>query len=111
MVLLYAEREVTHMSTIPPPVPPAPAPPGGPGAMYPPPPKKTSPIVWVLVGLGAFLLLVVIAVAGAGFFLVHKVKQAGLDPELMRRNPGLATVKMMAALNPNIEVLSVNENR
>jgi hypothetical protein len=100
------------MSTIPPPVPPAPAPPGGPGAMYPPPPpKKTSPIVWVLVGLGAFLLLVVIAVVGAGFFLVHKVKQAGLDPELMRRNPGLATVKMMAALNPNIEVLSVNENR
>lgn len=101
------------MSAIPPPTPPTPGAPGGSGPMYPAPPmkKKTSPIVWVLVGLGAFFLLVIIAVAGAGFFLVHKVKQAGFDPALMRRNPGLATVKMMAALNPNIEVLSVNEDR
>ncbi|MDQ6758702.1 MAG: hypothetical protein M3Z32_02410, partial [Acidobacteriota bacterium] len=36
---------------------------------------------------------------------------AGLDPDLMRRNPALATVKMMAALTPNIEVQSIDENR
>lgn len=80
--------------------------------MYPPPvKKKVSPIVWVLVGIGAFFMIVVVLVVGAGFFLVHKAKQAGLDPELMRRNPALASVKIMAALNPNIEVLSIDENR
>ena len=85
-------------------------PPGQP--YYPPPAKKTtSPIVWILAGIGAFLLLIAIVVVGAGFFLFHKVKQAGLDPELMRRNPALATVKMMAALTPNIEVQSIDENR
>jgi hypothetical protein len=84
-----------------------------PGAPYYPPPakKKVSPIVWILGGLGAFVILIAIAVAGAGFFLVHKAKQAGLDPDLMRRNPALATVKMMAALTPNIEVQSIDEGR
>ena len=85
-------------------------PPGQP--YYPPPAKKTtSPIVWILAGIGAFLLLIAIVVVGAGFFLFHKVKQAGLDPDLMRRNPALATVKMMAALTPNIEVQSIDEGR
>src|SRR6266705_1081547 len=102
MVLLYAEREVTRMSTNVPP-PPGGFPSGAPGPMYPPPQvRKTSPLVWVLVGIGAFFLLLVIAVAGAGFFLVHKAKQAGIDPDLIKRNPALASVKMMAALNPNI---------
>src|SRR5438045_2569653 len=104
MVLLYAEREVTRMSTNLPPAPPGPFPPGASGPMYPPPAaKKTSPIVWVLVGIGAFLLLVVVAIVAGGMLLLHKAKQAGLDPALMKRNPGLATVKIMAALNPNIE--------
>ncbi len=86
-------------------------PPAG-GPYYPPPiKKKTSPLVWILAGIGAFLLLIAIVVVGAGFFLFHKVKQAGLDPDLMRRNPALATVKMMAALTPNIEVQSIDENR
>src|SRR5947209_6069870 len=79
--------------------------------MYPPPKKKVCPLVWVLIGIGAFLMIIVLAVVGAGFFLVHKVKQAGLDPDLIRKNPALATVKMMAALTPDIEVMSIDENR
>ena len=83
------------------------------GAPYYPPPikKKTSPIVWIVAGIGAFLVLIVLAIAGAGFFVIHKAKQAGLDPDLLKRNPALATVKMMAALTPDIEVQSVDENR
>ena len=85
-------------------------PPGAP--YYPPPAKnKTSPIVWILAGIGAFIALIIIAVAGAGFFFLHKAKQAGLDPDLLRRNPALATVRMMAALTPDIEVQSIDEGR
>jgi hypothetical protein len=120
---MLSEEKNKIMSTNPPSMPPYP-PPGGPGqgpgpyqpqypGQYPPPPmkKKTSPIVWILVGLGAFFLLIMIAVVGAGFFVVHKAKQAGLDPDLMRRNPALATVKLAAALNPDIEILDINEDR
>jgi hypothetical protein len=72
--------------------------------------KKTSPIVWILVGLGAFVLLGILLVVGAGFFVIHKAKQAGLDPDLMKKNPALATVKMAAAFNPDIEILDINED-
>ncbi len=109
------------MSTNPPPYPPQPPyqpqqqyqpqqpyPPG-----YPPYPvkKKTSPLVWILLGLGIFFALLIMVGVGAVFFAVHKAKQAGLDPDLVKRNPALAAVKVMAALNPDIEVLSLNEQK
>ena len=75
-----------------------------PGAVV---PRKTSPIVWVLVGvLGLFVLLGVAAVGTLRYF-VHK---AGIDPELMQRNPGLAVSKMIAAANPDVEVLSTDDS-
>jgi len=52
-----------------------------------------------------------IAVVGGGLFLVHKAKQAGFDPELMRTNPGLATAKLLAATNPDLEVVSHDDRR
>jgi hypothetical protein len=74
-------------------------------------PRKTSPIVWILVAVLALFVLFGIAVVGGGFFLVHKAKQAGLDPELMRNNPGLATAKLLAATNPDLEVVSADDRR
>src|SRR5437667_8479257 len=64
----------------------------GPAAMA-PVVRKTSPIVWVLVAVLGLFVLGGIAVLGAGYFVIHKARQAGLDPELMRRNPGLAVSK------------------
>jgi hypothetical protein len=52
-----------------------------------------------------------IAVVGSGLYFVHKAKQAGLDPELMRNNPGLATAKLLAATNPDLEVVSSDDGR
>ncbi|MBV8818794.1 MAG: hypothetical protein JO022_10595 [Acidobacteriaceae bacterium] len=94
------------------PTPPPPYQPQYP-VQYPPPPmrKKTSPIVWILVGLGTFFLLILITVVGAGFFLAHKAKQAGLDPDLMKRNPALAITKLVTAFNPDVEVLNVDDDR
>jgi hypothetical protein len=50
-----------------------------------------------------------IAVVGTGLFLVHKVRESGLDPELMRTKPGLAMAKLLAATNPDVEVVTVDD--
>jgi hypothetical protein len=74
-------------------------------------PRKTSLIVWILVAVLGLFVLGGIAVVGGGLFLVHKAKQAGLDPELMRNNPGLAAAKLLAATNPDLEVVSHDDRR
>lgn len=71
--------------------------------------KKSRLLLWVLVGLMGFFLLLGAVVVGGVFFAVHKAKQAGLDPALLERNPGLAVTKMLAAANPDIEVVRVDE--
>jgi hypothetical protein len=73
--------------------------------------RKTSPLVWILVAVLGLFVLFGIAVVGGGLFLVHKAKQAGFDPELMRNNPGLATAKLLAATNPDLEVVSTDDQR
>jgi hypothetical protein len=75
----------------------------------PPGPKKTSPIVWILLIVGGLFLLGVLGVVGTGMFFLHKARQAGFDPELMRNNPGLAISKMVTAFNPDVEVLDHND--
>jgi hypothetical protein len=90
------------------PVPPAPSAPTPPGV---PAKKKTSPVVWVLAGCGGLILIVGIIAVVMTLFVAHKVKQAGFDPALWERNPGLAATKMIAALNPDVEVLKVDEGR
>ncbi|MGB9459069.1 MAG: zinc ribbon domain-containing protein [Bryobacteraceae bacterium] len=81
----------------------APPPPAMPGQ------RKTSPIVWVLVIILGLFVLGAISVVGVGMFVVHKVHEAGIDPELWHRNPGLAASKMITAFNPNMEMVRINE--
>jgi hypothetical protein len=72
--------------------------------------RKTSPLVWILIGLLGLFGLCAIAVIGAGAFFVHKVKQAGVTPELWRTNPGEAVGKLLATVNPNLDVVRVNDS-
>jgi len=73
--------------------------------------RKAGPLIWILGGIGAIFLLIVILVAGAGLFIAHKAKTAGFDTELAQRNPTLAAAKVMAAMNPNVEIVSMDEDR
>ncbi len=83
-----------------------------PQQQFPPPPqKKSNTLTYVLVGCGTFVILAVIAVVAGGYFVFNKAKEAGLDPELMRKQPALATAKMMVAMNPDIELVSVDEQK
>ncbi len=92
------------MSTNIPPMTPAGPPPA-------PTPKKTSPLVWILIGVAGFFVLIVILFVGLVAFGLHKAKQAGLDPDLMRRNPAVAAVKLAVAMNPDAEIVKLDENR
>ena len=83
-----------------------PAPPAGV-----PQPKKSNVLLWVLIGIGAFFMLIVVAVLGLGLFVAHKAKQAGIDPDLIKKSPALAAAKMMVAANPEVEMVSVNEGK
>jgi len=73
------------------------------------PRRRTSPLVWILVVvLGLFVVGGILTMAG-GLFLVHKAREAGVDPDLLRRNPGLAVGKMLAAVNPDVEVVKTDD--
>jgi hypothetical protein len=71
--------------------------------------RKTSPVVWVLVIVLGLFVLGGAGMVGTGLFIVHKARQAGIDPEMMRRNPGLAVSKLIAAANPNVDVVSTDD--
>jgi hypothetical protein len=73
------------------------------------PPKKSNVLMWVLIGVGGLVLMVVLAIGVGSFFIYRTVKNAGFDADLMRSNPGLAMAKMVTSLNPDTEIVSTND--
>ena len=85
---------------IPPPMAPAPL-----GAA--PGQKKTSPLVWILVGCGGLVLLVAIIMLVGGYFVA---KKAGGYLKEAEKNPAMAAAKMIVAMNPELETVSADED-
>jgi len=86
------------MSTMPPPPPMQPtAPPPA------PPAKKTSILVWIAAGCGVLLLVVLVVLIAGGLFIGRKAKEFAAGAE---KNPALVVAKMIAAANPDIEVVA-----
>ncbi len=82
---------------------PPPPPPQNPyGAAQPVGPKKTSPWVWVGVGCLAILLLL----AGFCAFVGYKAKQKLAE---FGDNPEVAAVKLAVSLNPDVELVSSDD--
>ncbi len=75
----------------------------------PQPEKKTSPLVWILGGIAVLLFGGMITCGIVGYMAMRVVKNAGFDPDLMKRNPAIAMVKMATALNKDLELVSSNE--
>ena len=87
------------MPDAPPPVPPAqPAPPTA--------PARSSAVPKVLVGCLAAVVVAGLVVGGLVMWGVYKVKRFADDAT---RNPAAATVKLLAAANPDIEVVSQDD--
>jgi hypothetical protein len=69
-----------------------------------PPQKKMSPLVIILLVLLGLFALGAIAVVGGGLFIAHKLHQAA-------GNTGLAAAKVLAATNPDVDVVSTDDDR
>jgi hypothetical protein len=68
------------------------------------PPKKTNPIVWILAGLFGLIVLAGIVMIAGGLFIAKKVHDAS-------GNPALATAKLLAMANPDMEILSSDDSK
>ena len=67
-------------------------------------PQKTSAVVWIVGGCGGLVVLAAL-VGGLGmYYVAHKVKQAA-------HNPALAVTRMLAAANPDVDVVSTDEDK
>jgi hypothetical protein len=80
-----------------------------PGNPVPSPKKGISPVVVILIVIGGLILLGGLLLVAGGLFFVHKARQAGIDTELLQKNPALAATKLIAAINPDVEVVRVDE--
>ena len=97
-----ANTAAAGSGTVPSATPGGPVPPAPPVA--PATATKTSPLVWVLAGCGG-LIVIVALIFGV---IAYKARQFVSSAQ---RNPAYATARLMAAANPDIEVLSTDEDR
>lgn len=69
----------------------------------PPAPKKSNVLVWVLAGCGGLILIIIFVMMAVSFFVARRASEFG-------KNPGFAAAKMMASLNPDVEVVEADED-
>lgn len=75
-----------------------------PPPMAPAPPKKgLSPLAWVGIGCGVLLLIGFMVVVVGGFFVARKAKQVAENPEMF-------AAEMMVRANPDVELVSKDED-
>jgi hypothetical protein len=75
-------------------------------------PRKSSgpnPFLRLLGWLFGLILVGLVAMAGLGFYWLHKAKEAGLNPELIRKNRDLAAAEMAVIRSGDVRVLSKND--
>jgi len=87
--------------------PPIPEPSGAPA------PQKSSgskALLWIVGIVGGFILLGFGSCAVLGFYGMHKMKQAGFNADLVKKNPALASAKMAVAVNPDTEIVSSDDD-
>ncbi|HLI84990.1 MAG TPA: zinc ribbon domain-containing protein [Bryobacteraceae bacterium] len=69
------------------------------------PRRKSSVLVWILAGILGLGLVAGAVVFAGGLWMAHKAKEAGVDADLFRENPALAIQKLVAAVDPNADVI------
>jgi len=100
-------------SNVPPPFPPSNPPLPDPFASSQPPlppGKKSNILIWILGGIVALMIGVTAMCGLAGYFIMHKAKQAGFDSGLLTTNPAYAAAKMAATMNRDVDTVSADDS-
>ena len=71
-------------------------------------PKKGRAVFWILGGCLGLIAIGSILFFAAGTYIFHKI---GFDRGLLEKKPELAVAKMIVSANPDLEVLSIDEDR
>lgn len=88
--------------------------PQGPGGTPPATPPKSGGggkvFLWILGGCLGIVVIGIVIVVGVVYYGVHKAKEAGFDPDLMKKNPVLALAKISVTTNPDLETVSSDDS-
>ena len=76
----------------------------------PPAKKGMSPLAIVLIVLGCLVVVGGLVIAGAGWYVYHKVKEVAGSEEIWKTNPAFAAAKLALSMNPEIEVVDYDED-
>jgi len=90
------------------PQPPVAPPPAAPAAPQAPVKKSSSPLIWVLAGCGGLILLGAVVLMVGGYFVAHKAKGF---LNVAQKNPAMAVAKLAVAANPDLEIVSEDDDR
>lgn len=71
--------------------------------VVPPAAKKSNALVWVLAGCGGLILITILVGLAVSFFVARKAHE-------FSKNPGFAAAKMMASMNPDVDVVKADED-
>jgi hypothetical protein len=73
------------------------------------------PLFYILGGCAGVIVVGVIIFFVASYLIYNKaksvVKEAGIDPALMQSKPALATAKLIVAANPDLELVSADDDK
>jgi hypothetical protein len=86
--------------------PPMAPPPAQPAAGAPAPKKGTSPLVWILAGCGGLVVIAGIIFALLTYWGYNKAKSF---VGAAAKNPAIAAAKLMVAANPDLEIVSEDD--
>lgn len=75
-----------------------------------PPQKKSNTLLFVLLGCGGLIVIAGIVMAVLGFFAFQKAKEVGFDADMLKDNPGEAIARMIAAADPDVEMVEYDED-
>lgn len=71
-----------------------------------PPKKKSKVLMWSLIGCGSLVFIAIIGVIAVTLWV-----RSNVDMELMDKNPALAAAKLAISMNPDVELVSIDENK
>ena len=71
--------------------------------------RRPNIVLRIIGWIATLILIAIIAMAGLGFYWLHKAKETGLNPYLIKKNRDLAAAELAVLRNGDVRILSTND--